>query len=174
MGREDYPLLWVAGGEVFVTGGTVTGGHLSFIQAGGTLKNVELRGAPKGTGDAGVILDGSRMRIEGGSITRSSSAAVDVRNGAQVLLLGLRCEANTTALLAVDGSLVHADACRFVDNATVFELRSEKATRGATRLLLYTNEFLDNTRDRVVDARSSVLDGQRLDDKVRRGDQLIP
>jgi hypothetical protein len=61
-----------------------------------------------------------------------------------------------------------------VDNATVFELRSEKATRGATRLLLYTNEFLDNTRDRVVDARSSVLDGQRLDDKVRRGGQLIP
>jgi hypothetical protein len=39
---------------------------------------------------------------------------------------------------------------------------------------LYTNEFLDNTRDRVVDARSSVLDGQRLDDKVRRGGQLIP
>lgn len=173
-GKGGLPLLWVAGGDVFVTGGTVTGGHLSFMQSGGTLKNVEMRGAARGTGDAGVILDGSRMRIEGGSITRSSGAAVDVRNGAQLLLLGLRCEANTTALLAVDGSLVHVDACRFVDNATVFELRSEKATRGATRLLLYTNEFLDNTRDRVVDARSSVLDGQRLDDKVRRGGQLIP
>lgn len=157
-----------------MTNGTYTGGHLAFTQAAGTLRNVDVRGATRRTGSSGLIIDGGRMRLEGGAIARSTGNALEVRNSAQVLMLGMRCEANGTAVSAVDGSLVHADGCRFLDNGTVFELRSEMATRGATRLILYTNEFMNNTRDRTVDGRSVVIEGQQLDDKVRRGDRLIP
>lgn len=173
-GERGAQLLWVAGGEVALIGCSATGGYLSFTQVQGLLKGVDVRGAARGTGAAGLVVDGARIRMEGGSIVRSTGAALDVRNSAQVLLLNARYEENGTALLAMDGSLVNVSSCRFAGNTTVFDLRSEKATRGGTRLILYTNEFLNNTRDRVVDGRSVVQEGKSLDDKVLRGEQLIP
>ena len=146
--------------------------ELSQVKA--KVKGVTISGGTRKSGPVGLLIEGTRARLEDMVWSRCEGASLEVGQASQVLVLNGRFDGNGTALKAADGSQVHMDGCRMMDNALLFDVNSTGSTRGATRLLLYTNEYQGNVKDRSVDARSVLQEGQRLSDAVRSGTTFIP
>jgi hypothetical protein len=173
-GASGGAALHVLGGEVEVRGGLVQGAVLQLTQAKTVMKDVVVRGAGRGRGPGGVLVEGGRARIEGGAVMGLEGAGIRGTNAAQVLLLNTLVEGCATGLQVRDGATFHADDVRFRRNDLVMSVSSAGAMRGAAKVVLYRNSFQDNARDREVDGGSSVTDGGVLSDVVRSGERFTP
>lgn len=173
-GASGGAALHVLGGEVEVRGGLVQSAVLQLTQAKTVMKDVVVRGAGRGRGPGGVLVEGGRARIEGGAVLGLEGAGIRGTNAAQVLLLYTLVEGCATGLQVRDGATFHADDVRFRRNDLVMSVSSAGAMRGASKVVLYRNSFQDNARDREVDGGSSVTDGGVLSDVVRSGDRFTP
>nr|MCU0319666.1 hypothetical protein [Flavobacteriales bacterium] len=173
-GAPGGTALHVLGGEVEVRGGLVQGAIVQLTQTKAVLKDVVVRGAARGRGPGGVLVEGGRVRIEGGAVLGGEAAGIHGTNAAQVLLLNTLVEGCATAVQVRDGATVHVDDVRFRKNDLVMSVSSAGAMRGASKVVLYRNSFQDNVRDREVDGGSSVTDGGVLSDVVRSGERFTP
>lgn len=173
-GAPGGALLHVLGGEVDLRGGVLLGGTVQLTQTKAHLKDVLMRGAARGRGAGGLVVEGGRVRIEGGATMGQEGAGVRCANAAQVVLLGTVVEGCATGVEVRDGATVHVDDVRFRKNDLVMSVKTTGAVRGASRVVLYRNSFQDNARDREVDAGSSVTDGGVLSDAVRSGERFTP
>jgi acetylornithine/succinyldiaminopimelate/putrescine aminotransferase len=89
-----------------------------------------------------------------------------VGEASQVLVLGSTFEGNRLALAVKDLSVAHVSGNTFKENATVFGVYRKKAIHGGAVLMLYSNEFVDNTKERDVDALSRIEQKDAPDAKV--------
>jgi nitrous oxidase accessory protein NosD len=173
-GDAGSTVLQVVGGEVLVDGGIVTAGRLALTQAKATVKGVLMRGGTRKAGSAGMVLEGTRARLEGVTWSRCTEVALTLDQASQALVLKGRFEGNGTGISVLGGSQVHVEECRFTDQGTVYVVNSSGSTRGSSRLFLYTNEYQDNGKDRQVDERSMVQEGLRSSEALRSGATFIP
>ena len=173
-GAAGEAVLHIVGGEVSMEGGTIERGSLELTQVQATLKGLSIIGSTRKPGPASIVLNGTRARLQGITWGRCAGVALVLEQASQALILNGRFDGNGTALKATDGSQVHVDGSILTNNGLVFDLNSTGSTRGATRLMLYTNEFMGNTKDRSTDVISVVQEGLRLSDAVRNGSTFIP
>ncbi|MEZ4755244.1 MAG: hypothetical protein R2817_00285 [Flavobacteriales bacterium] len=173
-GASGGTLLHVLGGEVELRGGMMQGGAVQLTQTKALLKDVLLRGAARGRGAGGVVVEGGLVRIEGGATMGQEGAGVRCSSAAKVLLLGAVIDGCAIGLEVRDGATVHVDDVRFRKNDLVFSVSSAGSVRGSSRVVLYRNSFQDNGRDREVDADSSVNEVGTLMEAVRSGERFIP
>lgn len=173
-GAPGGTLVHAVGGDVELLGGVLQGGTIRFTQTKALVKDVIMRGATRGRGAGGMLVEGGRVRVEGGAFVAQSGAGLTCNSAAQVLMLGSTIEGCATAMKVGDGATVYADDVRFRSNDLVFSVRSEGTLRGGSRVLLYRNSFADNGRDREVDGGSTITDGGTLPEDVRTGARFIP
>jgi len=76
-----------------------------------------------------------------------------------------RFERNAVAISAADLSKVHVEGNNFLGNTHVFRASHDRNQRGGI-LLVYSNEFIDNTKERDADESSEITNVAIFDQKV--------
>jgi hypothetical protein len=114
----------------------------------------------------GLWAHASRLALVGGSCT-GLGTGVEADAGSEVLVHRVRFERNGTALDVREASTLHADGSSFKGNELVIRASTARSGNGS-RIALYTNEFLENTKDREVEDGSRVEQQDTLDPETLR------
>ena len=109
----------------------------------------------------GVRIHGSRLALVGGSCI-GLATGMEAEGSSEVLVHHVRFERNGTALHARDASVLHADGSSFMGNDLVLRTGTARSGNGS-RIVLYTNEFVDNVKDREVEEGSRVEQQEAMD-----------
>jgi Right handed beta helix region len=105
----------------------------------------------------GLDLIASRLLVRGCHLSECMDNAVSVGGASEVLLLANTIRGSGCALSVRDLSVVHVHENVIEDNALTFALFRKQPHYGGSRMLLYSNTFRNNLRDREVDEWSAVI-----------------
>lgn len=157
-------------GRVSIRGCVFEDGHADLVDLdyvnGEVLDCVFRNGREDSNGD-GLDVSGSQVLVRGCSFVKLLDKGISVGEVSRVLVTACTFTGDRLALAVKDLSIAHVDACEFIENSTVFGVYRKKPIHGGARLLLYSNTFTGNTRDREVDAFSAILQKDVLDPKVK-------
>jgi|694.fasta_scaffold32803_5 hypothetical protein len=137
---------------------------LDFVKgevSGCTFRN----GRTDSNGD-GLDVSGSQVLVSDCRFIKLLDKGISVGEASQVLVLGSTFEGNRLGMAVKDLSVAHVSGNLFKENATVFGVYRKKAIHGGAVLMLYTNEFVDNAKERDIDALSRIEQKDAPDAKV--------
>lgn len=127
---------------------------------------VQPAGGRDATGRNGLLMRASHVLVRGCTFADLPFAALRMARGSEALVMRSSFSGNSTAIAAVDGSLVHVDGCDFTGNGKVFVLRRERPVLGGAQLRLNASNFSGNGAEHEVDAASTLDTGIPLDPQV--------
>lgn len=123
----------------------------------GEVRDCVFRSGRADSNGDGLDVSGSRVLVQGCRISSMMDKGLSSGEGSQVLVRNNRFEGNRLAIASKDLSVVYVHDNTFTANALVFGAYRKKAIYGGAHLMLGTNVYAGNAKDREVDMFSEVV-----------------
>ncbi|MBK9764720.1 MAG: hypothetical protein IPO87_15560 [Flavobacteriales bacterium] len=166
--EEGETALHIDGGQVKLEGIRFEGGskaQLIIDRANGSVSDCSFLERNAERIANGVSVNACKLAFDNVRVTGMLGTGISVEAASQVLVRKSRFERNAVAISAADLSKVHVEGNNFLGNTLVFRASHDRNQRGGI-LLVYSNEFIDNTKERDADESSEITNVAIFDQKV--------
>lgn len=164
-------LVNIKGGAVSLVGCVFEDAYADVVdldRCTGTITDCVFRSGRADSNGDGLDVSGARVLVQGCSFERMMDKGISVGEASQLLVVRSRFVSNRLALASKDLSVAYVSGNVFTGNEIVFGAYRKKPIYGGARVMRYTNEYRDNTRDQEVDELSAVVARDSLDSATRR------
>jgi len=168
-GSSGEEALDIKGGDVLLKDCVFEDGHAGLVdldRVTGVVRDCVFKNGRADSSAVGLSVNGSHLLVENCSILGMKDQGSSSGVASQVLMRNNRFEGNRLAIAAKDLSVVYVYGNTFRDNAVVLGAYRKKPIYGGARLVLGTNVYEGNARDRDVDPHSSIVQQDSLNADV--------
>ncbi|HMC97146.1 MAG TPA: right-handed parallel beta-helix repeat-containing protein, partial [Flavobacteriales bacterium] len=168
-GSAGEDALNIKGGSALLDHCVFEDGHADLVDLDfvtGEVRDCVFNSGRADSNGDGLDVSGSHVLVEGCRMERMMDKGLSSGEASQVLVRNNRFEGNRLAIASKDLSVVYVQDNTFTGNAIVFGVYRKKPIYGGAHLMLGTNVYEGNTKERDVDALSEIVPQDSLKAEV--------
>ncbi len=158
--------LSIQGGELTMENSTCITGKVELRDVNGSIANTQLQGGTSRSGNGGLIVHSSTLRIEELRAWAVSGTALSF-NESKAHIINTNISQCDVGVAAADLSDVHLSECSITGNKIGLSAQRVRPMLGGSKITVYNSDLSRNATERSIDEHSSI------EEKERSAEQML-